>query len=239
MLEPFRRLLLRPIARAWLASSAESWHTLPRPQGTTIARADGSNPDRLLLIGSGISVGYGTTSHDFALAGQLARELSGRTGRGAEVDVLVTEDMSARDVRRVLNRKLMLRVDSIVATLGGMETLFMHSARAWRRETESLLDYIHEHAPASLQVFVVAVPDLPSIVRMPRLIGLLAARSALRINAQLELACAGRANATFVPFEPDEFAGRTGTGRTYQRWAEMIAPLVSASLDPHALLPRQ
>lgn len=232
MQETLRKALVLPVLRDWLHSSTHSWRTLPRPSGLPSASAPGANPDRLLLIGSGIAVGYGASSHDLALAGQLARHLSAITGRGAQVDVIVDEEMTADDVRMTLDRKWLGSVDSIVATPGGAETLMLHSARAWRRQVDALLDHVSSHAPASLHVFIVAVPPLPSIVRMPRWLGIFARWTADRINAELRLACAGRRNATFVPFRPDELAGRTGTGRTYNRWAEIIAPLVSAALEP-------
>jgi hypothetical protein len=88
------------------------------------------------------------------------------------------------------------------------------------------------HAPASLHVFIVGVPPLPSIVRMPRILGALANISSRGINAEIESLCKSRRNTTFVTFEPTELAGRTGTGRTYHHWAGIIAPLVSAALEP-------
>ena len=235
MFEPLRRLLVRPLVTVWLASSPSSWRALPRPHGDPSAFAEGADPDRLLLIGSGISVGYGTDSHDSALAGQIARAVASRTGRGTSVDVLVTDDMNARDVRHALDRKTLLLVDAIVATPGGLETLFLHSARGWRREIESLLDYIRHHAPASLHVFVIAVPSLPQVVRMPRLPGLLAARTATRINAELALACEGRTNTVFVPFNPEVLPPGTGPAGRYRHWAELIAPLIAAELEPNAV----
>jgi hypothetical protein len=192
------------------------------------------NPDRLLLVGSGIAVGYGAVSHDLALAGQLARRVSEVTGRGARVDVLVTEEMTGSDVRKALNRKWLTSVDTIVATPGGPETLLMRSPRAWRRQIEAVLDYVLDHAPASLHVFIVGVPPLASIVRMPRILGLLSNISSRRINVEIELLCKSRRSTTFVPFEPKDLAGRTGTGSTYRQWAELIAPLVTAALEPHS-----
>ena len=223
-----------PFLRSWLASSTESWRDLPKPTGKPTASAPGTNPDRLLLVGSGIAVGYGAESHDLALAGQLARQVSEITGRGARVDVLVTDEMTGNDVRKALNRKWLTSVDTIVATPGGPETLLMHSPRAWRLQIEIVLEHVLTHAPASLHVFIVGVPPLASIVRMPRILGALSNLSSRRINAQIESLCRSNRNTTFVPFEPKELAGRTGTGRTYHQWASMIAPLVSAALEPHA-----
>ncbi len=233
MREPLRRALVRPAVQAWLASSTASWRRLPTPTGKPTVSVAGPDPDRLLLVGSGIAVGYGAKSHDLALAGQLARLVSERTGRGVTVDAVVTEEMTGHDVRDLLSRKWLSSVDAVIATPGGLETLLLHPARAWRRQIESLLDHIRDHAPASLHIFIIGVPLLPTIVPMPPVLGFLSHYSARRINRELSKVCASRQHTTFVPFVPTEVAGRTGTGRTYRLWAELIAPAVSARLEPH------
>jgi hypothetical protein len=234
MQESLRRVLVRPLVKNWLASSQASWRSLPTPSGKPTAHATGPNPDRLLLIGSGIAVGYGAKTHDLALAGQLARQVSERTGRGARVDVLVTDEMTGNDVKVALTRKWLSSVDAIVATPGGLETLLLHSPGAWRRQIASLLDHVTLVGPSSLHVFMIGLPPLSTIVKLPKLFGFLAARSASGINAELKLLCAARPNTTYIEFTPTELAGRTGTGRTYYHWAELIAPLVSAGLEPHS-----
>ncbi|MEP6481907.1 MAG: hypothetical protein ABJA94_07865 [Rhodoglobus sp.] len=231
MHEVLRRLLVRPAVDRWLATSDSSWLSLPRPTGKPTAQVIGPNPDRLLLVGSGISVGYAADTHDLALAGQLARRLSEITGRGARVDVLVTDDMNGFDIRESLTRKWLSAVDSIIATPGGVETLLLHSPTAWRRQIASLLDHIADVAPASLHVFIVGLPPLPTIVRMPFVLGRLAWWSARGINHELRSLCESRRNTTFIAFEPTERAGRTGTGSTYYTWAQIIAPLVGAELE--------
>jgi hypothetical protein len=233
MREPLRRAFVRPAVQAWLASSTASWRTLPTPSGKPTVVVAGPDPDRLLLVGSGIAVGYGAKSHDLALAGQLARLVSESTGRGTRVDVVVTEEMTGHDVRELLNRRWLSSVDAVIATPGGLETLLLHRPRAWRRQIESLLDHIRDHAPASLHIFIIGLPPLPTIVPMPALLGFLANHSARQINSELIKVCASRKHTTFVPFVPTEVAGRTGTGRTYRQWAELIAPAVSAGLEPH------
>ena len=238
MHESLRRVFVRLVVKKWLASSATSWHSLPTPTGKPTALAAGLNADRLLLVGSGIAVGYGVKSHDLALAGQLARQLSELTGRGARVDVLVTDEMTANDVRDALTRRWLSSVDSIVATPGGIETLLLYPPRIWRSQIAAMLDHVTEMAPASLHIFLVGLPQLPAIVRMPRFIGYVAQRSARGLNAELRLLCAARLNTTFIDFAPTELAGRGGTGRTYYHWAQLIAPLVAAELEPHSAAQR-
>lgn len=224
--------MVRPLVTRWLSSAGTSWLSLPTPSGSTVAVARGINADRLLLVGSGVAVGYGMASHDLALAGQLARRMSEISGRGTRVDVLVTEEMTVPEIREALTRKWLSAVDAIVATPGGFETLLLHSPGAWRRQIAALLDHVTATAPASLHVFLVGLPPLPKIVRMPWWLGYLTKRSERSINAELRLLCASRSNTTFVDFQPTEPAGRDGTGRTYRHFAELIAPAVAAKLEP-------
>ena len=234
MWELLRKAIVRPLVRRWLRASRHSWEKLPTPEREQVVVAPGPDPDRVLLAGSGIAVGYGMRTHDLALGGHLARELASITGRGAEVDVLAQEHMTAESLRTELDARRLLSVDAIVSTPGSVESLLMMSSAAWRAETTGLLDHVHRTAPASVHIFLVAVPPLPDLVPMPWLLARLASLSARRLNRQLREVCASRAFATFVPFEPTEPAGRTGTGRTYQRWAELIAPLVSTALERQA-----
>ena len=73
MMESVRKALIAPLVDRWLATSSQSWRTLPVPSGPPVAHTDGPDPDRVLLLGAGISMGYGMKSHDLALPGQLAR----------------------------------------------------------------------------------------------------------------------------------------------------------------------
>ena len=78
----------RVFAVTQLLRAGVSVEPLPRPTDATIAHASGNNPDRMLLLGSGPAMGYGVLSHDLALPGQLARQISAASGRGVTVDVV-------------------------------------------------------------------------------------------------------------------------------------------------------
>lgn len=228
---------MRPLIKGWFASSRGSWASLPTPTGKPTAHAAGPNADRLLLIGSGISVGYGAKTQEKALAGHLARALSELTGRGARIDVVVTDEMTGHELRDKLTRKWLSSVDAIVATPGGPQTLLLHSSRAWRDQISKLLEYVRHEGPSSLHVFFVGIPPLPSIFDVPRILGILATHSARKINAQLRLLCEKQPNTTYIDFVPTERASRGGPGRTYGQWAEMIAPYLAAVLDEHTPTP--
>jgi len=233
MLEELRTAVVKPIAERWLLNSSTSWRTLPVPSGPPAARTSGPDPDRILLFGPGISMGYGVKTHDLALAGQLARQVSDLTLRGVQLDVVTGENVTIDTALKNLTTSRLRELDAVIATPGTLERLLLMPIPLWRRHVEFLLDHFAANAPASLRVLFIAVPEISKIVRMPPLLGWLADRSARSLNATLESLCATRPYAEFIPFRPVERAGRTGTGRTYRHWAELLAPSIAQALDAH------
>lgn len=232
MFDALRIAVISPWIERWLLTAPTSWRTLSEPDGgPASAVAVGPDPDRILLIGAGIAMGYGTASHDLALPGRIARQVSERTGRGVRIDVVASEDLTVDSALEILTVARLREVDVIITTPGTLESLLLMPGSTWRSRVEYLLDHFSANAPASLQVLCVAAPEMSKIVRMPRLLGWLTDFSARRLNAALEAACTGRPNVQFVPFRPTERAGRGGTGRTYERWATLLAPFVANALE--------
>lgn len=233
MSEAVRKTIVSLVAERWLAKSSDSWRTLPIPSGPPVAHSDGPDPDRVLLFGSGISMGYGMNTHDLALPGQLARQVSDLTRRGVQVDVVTGENLTVHNALANLTVARLRELDVVIATPGSLEKLLLMPVATWRARVDYLLDHFGANAPASLRVLFLGVPDLSKIVRMPRLLGFAAARSARALNRSLEAACAARPYVEYIPFEPTERTGRGGTGRTYELWAALIAPSVADALNEH------
>lgn len=233
MMESVRKVLIAPLVDRWLATSSQSWRTLPVPSGPPVAHTDGPDPDRVLLLGAGISMGYGMKSHDLALPGQLARQVSDLTGRGVQIDVVAGEHLTLDNAFTNLSEARLRELDVVIATPGSLEKLLLMSVPVWRQRVELLLDHFATNAPASLRVLFIGVPEVSHLVRMPRLLALIADRSARALNTSLASACAVRPYVQFIPFRPTEPVGRDGTGRTYERWASLIAPQVAGALDEH------
>jgi len=238
MFETFRTTVITPIVERWLASSRTSWRTLPVPSGPPVAHSEGPDPDRILLFGSGIAMGYGMKTHDLALAGQIARQVSDITMRGVQVDVITGEHFTVDNALNNLTISRLRELDVIIATPGTLEKLLLMPLSTWRTRVEFLLDHFAVNAPASLRVLFVAVPEISMVVRMPRLLGWVADRSARSLNRVLEASCAARPYVEFIPFRPTERSGRDGTGRTYQQWASLIAPSVAVALNEHQKVSR-
>jgi hypothetical protein len=233
MFDALRTALITPVVERWLLTSKTSWRTLPVPSGPPLAYLEGPDPDRILLFGSGIAMGYGMKTHDLALAGQIARQVSDITRRGVQVDVVTGENLTIDTALENLSVKRLRELDVVIATPGTLDKLLLMPLSTWRGMVGFLLDHFSANAPASLRVVFVAVPEVSKVVRMPRLLGWVADHSARRLNRVLEASCAGRPNVQFIPFRPTERTGREGTGRTYAHWASLIAPTVAKALNAH------
>lgn len=228
-------VLVRPLVRVWLVSSAESWRALPRPTDSPEVRVAGPTPDRILLLGAGIGVGYNVLSHQLGLGGRLARVLTAQTGRGTEIDIVADPDMTIPAAEQVLERLEVGRFDAMLFTLGGLEALELMPRALWRKQLVSLLDRIERTAPASLQVLLVGAPDIPSINEIPRVLAKAVTRRAGILNDETRAVIVGRPHCWFVDFDPKPgyMASRSGR-RTYVEWAELIAPQVVAALNSQA-----
>lgn len=226
--------IANPAARLWLATSSQSWRHLPTPSDPPLVHAPGSDSDRVLLLGSGIAVGYGVMSHDLALGGHFARELSSLTARGATIDIVGRPDMAPSNTRATLGTLDLGRFDALVLILGGLEALTLMPTGMWRRQMRALLAELEAVAPPSLKIFVVEI-GAPLLAGLPPIIRRAVWAHLLRLNRATEELCAEFPGTTFVAFAPTQGDVNTLRGRTtYQGWAELLAPPVARALDAEA-----
>ena len=233
MFESLRTAVVAPLVERWLARSRASWRNLPLPSGQQIVQTAGPDPDRILLIGAGIAMGYGMKSHDEALAGEIARQVSELTQHGTQVDVVVGERLTVEVALKNLSVSRLRELDVVITTSGSLDRLLLLPMSVWAGRTELFLNHFAKNAPASLRVLVVGVPEISKVVKVPWLFSELADRWARKLNRVLEMSCATRPYAQFIPFQPTELSGRDGTGRTYRNWAGLIAPSVAAAVQQH------
>ncbi len=221
----------KPAITRWLASSAQSWRALAMPPHRDTQEFRGPDPDRILLIGSGMAVGYGLSSHDAALAGQLARQLAALTHRGSRVDVLTSVDMTADHMVELLDRQTLGGLDAIIATPLGVESLLIISRARWRRHLRLLLSHISETAPVSVQLYLIGIPPVADLSDLPPMLAALSRRAQHRLNIDLERFCAAHPQATFVPLGAVPRADASTTEALYAGLAGVIAPIVADGLN--------
>jgi hypothetical protein len=231
MLDYVRNGLTRPFVRLWLASSQHSWRQLPTPADAPFAHAAGANPDRLLLVGSGIAVGYGVLSHELALGGAIARAVSAGTGRGMDVETIVAPELTPATARAALEGVALSRFDAVAIALGGPEALYLTPRWVWREQLLDLFDAIRESAPDAL-VFVIGLPRPPRILTLPPVYRKVVARHGAGLNLDARALAAGRRGFHYIRFVPHRTDLATKAGRQmYEEWASLIAPAMIEPLN--------
>jgi hypothetical protein len=231
MLEYLRNGITRPFVRLWLASSQHSWRQLPTPADAPIAHAAGANPDRILLVGSGIAVGYGVLSHELALGGAIARAVTARTGRGTDVETIASPELSPASARTALQGVALSRFDAVAIALGGPEALYLTPRWAWRERLRDLFDWIRASAPDVL-VFVIALPRPPRILTLPPVYREVVARQGERLNQDARALAAARRDFHYIKFVPNRTDLATMASRhMYEGWASRIAPAMVGPLN--------
>ncbi|QNE46778.1 GAF domain-containing protein [Glaciihabitans sp. INWT7] len=233
---------LRPVILGWLFSRRERWNDLPRPLDQPQVQTLGVDPDRLILIGNALSVGYGVSSYDRSIAGHLARTISDSTDHGTVIEIIADADLTAATCLRELTGRDLGAQDAIVMTIGVNEALRLSSVVVWSRRLERLFRYLETNAAASLLVFVVAVPNAGLITRLPEFVLRAAVRRVALLNVASQRVVARHPRVTFIPFTPDlpEHDGIAAladsaaypTSETYGQWAAMIAPPIVSSFVP-------
>lgn len=201
----------------------------------------GPNADRVLLIGGAAVQGLGVTSHEIAFGGHLARQLSASTGRGADVEIVGSLNLTVQQCTRLVEATDLGRFDAVVMLLGMREAMMLTPRSEWRRDLDALFDSIALAAPSTLTTLMVGIPPLPLIVNLPKLLRRVTGRKVVRLNAQTRTSVGGRDGVIFVQFDAnaDDLSGlapKRGTN-FYETWAGRIVPamlpvLNAASEDP-------
>ncbi len=127
---------------------------LPGASGPTkgVAIADGissesKNPASLFVIGESTVAGLGASTHEYALAGQFARNLSQHIGRPVEWNVVGKNGVTARQtINELLPQMPDKKYDFILIGLGGNDVLKLSSPIKWRHDMLELLGLLPRKA---------------------------------------------------------------------------------------------
>ncbi|MET3767974.1 hypothetical protein ABIB15_000646 [Marisediminicola sp. UYEF4] len=224
--------VVRPFMKLAYLTAATTWYDLPRPTGSTGAHASGADPLRVLLIGCGPAVGFGVLTHDLALPGGIARQLSTETGRGVDVDLIVDIELTARGAYSRLDETMLSRYDAVIVMLGLFDALTLAPAAQWRIDMSALLTLLEFEGAPCLRTFVLSVPPMPEIRMLRLLPAWIANRHGRALNAELPLACEGHPRTSLLPFppQPAEETSRFRGPKTYRAWARAIAVPIAAQL---------
>ena len=229
----FWRMAMAPVVRAWVRLRRNALDYVPRPDGLAQAHSGGHNADRILLFGSGIVVGWGVATHDIGLAGSLAREITRRTGRAVDIEVVADPQLSVTNAITRLRELNLHRYDAMVICVGVNDALRLISVSEWSRRLVALVDYIGERSSPGTPLFLVGVQPIRSIPTYDSWLGSIANAQAMRMNVVTRELSAARTTVAFVPITSpiSTTPTRFRDGRSYGHWASEIAD-VAAPLLP-------
>ena len=118
----------------------------------------------LLVIGESTVAGLGAKTHETALAGQFARQLSARLGCGVHWTAIGRNGVTAeRTIRELVPLIPKQTFDYVLVALGGNDVMKLSSPRKWRRDMLSLLAILRNANPDA----VVFLSNCPVIKLSP------------------------------------------------------------------------
>ena len=225
-MRPFRNLK-RIVLRVWFAAELTRFISQqPRPDLTDPVTIDGPHQFRVLIIGAGLGVGYGTRTAEDALPGQLATVLHDSLHRGVRVEARVAVARPLRTTVRELVEQPASGHDLVIYTPAFGEAYRGHSA-GWLKQLHALIDATRagDHRP------LLVLTGLPT-PRVKQPIEQIALEQATRVNHVIHETAAGSSTAyapaptyatpsTYRIFDPDH----------YQQLAHSIAHAATPLLD--------
>ena len=232
MFDRIVRIIARPAVRFWLTSSALSRAVVPRPPELAAVHTTGSRPAHILLIGGGVAVGYGVSSHELSLAGHLARQTAALLDRAVDLDLIVDRPMTAVQCLERLTRVNVAGFDAVLLSIGLVEALDAVHPAVWSRQLAALLDYLDEQRIHEQTVYIAAIPPLPVLMRYPWPVRLLGGRYAAQLNRETQRLAAERGDFVFLPFAPEraDEPDRFRSSATYAAWAALLSGPIAATL---------
>jgi len=134
-----------------------------RPLNVPFAAASGSEPDRVLVVGTGPAVGWGLTTHDIALPGQLAKSLASATGRGAHVAAFSDPDERLTTLPRLIEEHVLYNWDVIVVTLEAAEPMTFRSPASFAEALKQTVSAViaRSHPATRVMVTSALLADAP------------------------------------------------------------------------------
>lgn len=228
--------LLDPAFRLWspffLLRAGIASSTLPKPTDAPVVDLPGPDPDRLLVVGGGIAVGFGVLSHELGIAGHIARQVSGATGRGVHVDIIAEPDIRLSEAANRLGETNLSAYDAIVLFLGVTDAIRRTSARVWRAQLAAIIQDVDSRAAAGACVLVVGIQPVRLVTTLDNRVGFFAEMHARSLDRESMRVCEQWPAAAFVPFRPQPEPGeRYRSSTTYGKWAAQVSPAVIAAVQ--------
>lgn len=237
--------ILRPVLRNWHAAVIRRAATLPAPTDNSVVRAEGDDPDLILLLGNGTAHGWGVATHQLALPGQLSRALRDQTGRPCSVQYIGANEMMMSTAVSYFPDDLK-RFDVVVIVLGVSDAATLTPVNDWRRDLGRLLDALETVTKPTVQILTTGIQPIRSIITLDSPLGSLANHHAKALNAATEILVRSREDVDFYALDSARFEHRRpyGSPDVYRKRAEELTPAIVSllarvrSLEGQSRIPR-
>lgn len=198
------------------------WRTLVdappvRPLDEPVGHAPGLDPNRVLIIGNGLAVGWGVLLHDLALPGYLARALTAATGRGSEVRAHADPDLRIATAAKSLDGLKLVAYDAVVVLIGASDAFRMISPRRWSHQMALLLRAL-ENGSGSTPILIVGIPPLSTIPFFRTRPDGLIDRWARHLNSITRKLCDAHPTIRYVPPEWTSVTQNEGPSSSPERY---------------------
>jgi lysophospholipase L1-like esterase len=224
-------VVLRPVMQRKTRAIHQST-AIPRPDRVSPGTTPGSDPDRILLLGNGALAGWGVRSHDLAIPGHLARELSELTGHPAVVDLVADHTVRAETAIPLIPTAQLAEYDAIVIVLGASDALQLLATARWATDMTAFLSALQSRTPSTTDIIVMGIQPPSTVPVFNIASGGLVDQKAARYNEETKKLCTGRTHYLQPPslarigpssVDPDTEAEQRLVSDGYREWAKTIA----------------
>ncbi len=121
----------------------------------------GGDPVKLFVIGESTVAGLGARTHELALAGQFALQLSRKIDRPVKWDVIGKNGVTARrTIDELVPQMPAEPFDYILLGIGGNDVMKLSTPRKWRHDMLDLIGTLRERHPEA----VIFISNCPMII---------------------------------------------------------------------------
>ncbi|MGT2426094.1 hypothetical protein [Amnibacterium kyonggiense] len=207
-----------------------------RASGSMVESSGHLGALRVLLVGSGITTGWGVHSHGLALMGALRRALQVHVGRPVDIEQVSGMGTTMAHALDLIGSRAGEDWDAIVVAFGLSDAMRLTRSSVWVQAIGRLLAKLDSDMPAGplVPIAVVGIPptDLLGALRTLMPLRPLIASHADRLNDLTEQVVARNRRAVFVrmPGMANRVERPAGSPEAYTVWAEVIADQLRARM---------
>jgi hypothetical protein len=135
--------------------------------GHPVAHSSGPDPYRILIVGGPRDDRIGVASHDLALGGHLARQLTRLTGHGVDVCTRARRGLRSGEVDGMLRGDALRHADAVVVMIGVWEVISGRPLDLWAGDVQRLISVVEEAGDAAPPVLVLGLPRFERSLDLP------------------------------------------------------------------------